>query len=139
MQDLLWTQISEQKLTGFAASNEVNVKVLKLDKLGDVLDRLVAAGATDVGNISFLHANLSQALDQARQTAVADARRKAEIYAHAAGVNLGAVTWITEDTGGAPMFARMRAAPAMAVAATPIATGDDTLRIHITAGFALAH
>ena len=129
----------EQKLTGFAASNEVNVKVLKLDKLGEVLDRLVAAGATDVGNISFLHANLSQALDQARQTAVADARRKAEIYAHAAGLNLGAVAWITEDTGGGPMFARgLRAAPAMA-AATPIATGEDTLRIHITAGFTLVH
>ena len=129
----------EQKLTGFSASNELDVKVRQLDKLGDVLDRLVAAGATDVGNIAFLHANLSQVLDQARQGAVADARRKAELYAHAAGVNLGAVVFISEAGPGAPpAFARaFAAAPAMA--ATPIATGEDTLRVAITVGFALAH
>jgi uncharacterized protein YggE len=130
--------VSEQKLTGFAAANEVSVKVRNLDKLGDVLDRLVAAGATDVGNVSFLHADLSKVLDQARQAAIADARRKAEIYAHAAGVSLGAVAWISEDSGeAAPVFGRLRAA-AMA-AATPIATGEDTLRVHVTVGFALAH
>jgi len=92
-----------------------------------------------VWNVQFTVSEPSKALDQARRAAVADARRKAEIYAHAAGLNLGAVAWITEDTGGGPMFARgLRAAPAMA-AATPIATGEDTLRIHITAGFTLVH
>jgi len=129
----------EQRLTGFSASNQLTIKILKLDKLGDILDRLVAAGATDAGNVTFLHADLSKVLDQARQAAVADARRKAEVYAHAAGVNLGAVVFISEASGGAaPVFARALAAPAMA-AATPIMSGEDTLRVHITVGFALAH
>jgi len=129
----------EQRLTGFSASNQLTIKVLKLDKLGDILDRLVAAGATDAGNVTFLHNDLSKVLDQARQAAVADARRKAEVYAHAAGVNLGAVVFISEASGGAaPVFARALAAPAMA-AATPIMSGEDTLRVHITVGFALAH
>jgi len=129
----------EQKLTGFSASNDVNVKVRELGKLGDVLDRLVAAGATDIGNIAFLHANLSQVLDQARQAAVADARRKAALYANAAGLKLGAVAWIAEEGGAAPpVFARALKV-GVAAAATPIATGEDTLRVHITVGFALAH
>ncbi len=51
---------------------------------------LVGAGATDIGGIGFSVSNASKLLDDARGQAVADARRKAEIYAKAAGVTLGA-------------------------------------------------
>ena len=44
--------------------------------------------------------NASKLLDEARGQAVADARRKAEIYAKAAGVTLGAPLSISEE--GAP-------------------------------------
>jgi uncharacterized protein len=131
----------EQRLTGFSASNQLTIKVRALDKVGDTLDRLVAAGATDVGNISFQHSDLSKVLDQAREAAVADARRKAELYAHAAGLTLGPVAWISEDIGAAPpvFTTRARAAVAMAAAPTPILGGEDTLRIQITVGFDIAH
>jgi uncharacterized protein YggE len=128
----------EQKLTGFSASNEVNVKIRQLGSVGEVLDRLITGGATEVGNISFLHSDISQALDQARVAAVADARRKAELYAHAAGPTLGAVAWITEDSGAAPPIAMraLRASAAISVPA-PIQSGEDTLRAQITVGFAV--
>lgn len=131
---------SEQKLTGFSASNQLTIKVRAIDKVGDVLDRAVAAGATDVGNISFLHSDLSKVRDQAREAAVADARRKAELYARAAGLKLGDAVWIAEGSAGftPPLPMRARAA-AMAVAPTPIMTGEDTLHVEITVGFALAH
>ena len=61
------------------------------------LDRLVAAGVTNVGSIAFLVSDPSKALDQAREAAIADARRKAEIYARASGVQLGKVTWVSEN------------------------------------------
>ena len=129
---------SEQKLTGFSASNEVNVKIRQLGSVGEMLDRLVTAGATEVGNISFLHSDIAQTLDQARAAAVADARRKAELYAHAAGLTLGAVAWITEDSGAAPPIA-MRAlrAPAPMSVPAPILSGEDILRVQITVGFAV--
>jgi uncharacterized protein YggE len=128
---------TEPKLIGFSASNTVVVKIRQLDKLGDILDRLIAAGATDVGGIEFLHSDLSKALDQAREAAVADARRKAELYAHAAGASLGAVAWISEDSGYAPPMAgklmRVAAAP------VPIAVGEDELQVRITVGFEIGH
>jgi uncharacterized protein len=131
---------SEQKLTGFSTSNQLSIKVRQIAKVGDVLDRMVAAGASDVGNITFLHSDLSKVRDQAREAAVADARRKAEIYARAAGVKLGDVVWITEGSGAMPPMPRMRAmAVPMAAAPTPIMSGEDTLQVQITVGFALAH
>jgi uncharacterized protein len=132
---------SEQKMTGFSASNQLTVKIHQLDKVGDILDRLIAAGATDVGNVALLHSDLSKVLDQAREAAVADARRKAELYAHAAGLTLGAVAWITEASGYVPPMPMMRAlaAPAAAAMPTPIMSGEDTLRVQITVGFDVAH
>jgi uncharacterized protein len=130
---------NEQRLTGFGVSNQINVTIRQLDKVGDILDRLVTTGATDVGSVEFLHSDVSKALDQARVAAVADARRKAELYAHAAGLNLGSVTWITEDSGYAPpmpMAMRTLAAPAASV---PIAAGEDTLHVRITVSFDMAH
>ncbi len=131
---------SERKLSGFSVSNQVNVTIRQLDKAGEILDRLVTTGATDVGSVEFLHSDTSKALDQAREAAVADARRKAQLYARAAGLSLGGVTWITEDSGYAPSgpIAAMRMAGGMA-APVPISVGEDTLRVRITVSFELEH
>jgi uncharacterized protein YggE len=92
---------TEQKLVGYTVSNHVRVKIRQIGKVGEILDRLITAGVTDVGNISFLVSDPSKALDQARKAAITDARRKAEVYAEA-GLRLGRVIWITEDSGFAP-------------------------------------
>jgi uncharacterized protein YggE len=75
------------------------VKIRQIDKVGEILDRLVTAGVTDSGNVEFLVSEPSKALDQSRDTAIADGRRKAEVCARASGVQLGRVEWITEDSG----------------------------------------
>jgi len=130
---------NEQRLTGFGVSNQINVTIRQIGKVGDILDQLVTTGATDVGSVEFLHADVSKALDQAREAAVADARRKAELYAHASGLNLGSVRWITEDSGYAPpMPMALRTAAAMP-APPPIAAGEDTLHVRITVSFDMAH
>ena len=128
-------QEQEPQLTGYSVSNQVNVIVREIGKVGDVLDRIVAAGATDVGNVSFLVSDASKALDQAREVAIADARRKAEVYARASDVKLGRVEWITEDGGGGPPVPMMARGN---VTSVPIATGEDTLRVRITVGFEIA-
>jgi uncharacterized protein YggE len=128
---------TEPKLAGYSVSNQVKVKIRQIDRVGMILDQLITAGATNIGNIEFLASEPSKALDQAREAAVADARRKAEVYANASGLRLGRVAWITEDTGIAPPIT-MRA-PAASAAAVPIATGEDTLRVRITVGFEIAH
>jgi uncharacterized protein len=129
----------EQRLTGFAVSNQVTVTIRKIDTVGDILDRLISAGATDAGSVEFLHADVSKTLDQAREAAMADARRKAELYARAAGLTLGGVAWVTEDASSAPPMPKavmMRSAgPA---GPPPISAGEDTLHAHVTVGYDIA-
>ncbi len=130
----------EPKLSGYSVSNQVNVTIRQIDKAGDILDRLVTAGVTDVGRVLFLLSDPAKALDQAREAAVADARRKAELYAHALGLSLGRVAWITEDPGYAPPVGSGASRPRAAMAApVPIARGEDTVRVRITVGFDIAH
>jgi uncharacterized protein len=129
----------EAKLSGYTVSNQVNVTIRDIGKVGDVLDRLVAAGVTNVGNIEFLHANPSKILDQAREAAVADAKRKAEIYAKASGVTLGRVAWITEDPDYAPPMPMMAKMSAAMPAPVPISAGEDVLRVRITVGFGIGN
>ena len=124
---------TEQKLTGFSVSNQVSVTIRQIEKAGDILDRVVAAGATNIGNLVFLHSDTAKLIDQAREDAVANARHKAELYARASGVQLGPVVWITEDSGYSPpvpmKVARM---------AVPISSGEDKLHVQITVGFGIA-
>jgi uncharacterized protein YggE len=124
---------AEPKLSSYSVSNHVNVTTREIGKVGDLLDRAIAAGATDVGNVLFLVSEASKALDKAREAAILDARRKAEVYAKASGVRLGGVKWITEDTGSGPPVPMM--SRTAAVAAVPITSGEDTLRVRVTVGF----
>ena len=130
---------TEPKLAGYSVSNRVRVKIRQIDQIGEILDRLVTAGATDIGNVEFLVSEPSKALDHAREAAIADARRRAEVYAQASGIQLGRVEWVSEVSGFAPP-APMRSseASAMTAASVPITGGEDTLRVRITVGFDIA-
>jgi hypothetical protein len=130
------TPSTETKLSGYRVSNQLNVTIHQMSKIGEILDRLVTAGATDVGNIEFLIADPSKALDEAREAAVADARRKAELYARASGVSLGRVAWITESSEFEPPLPLTAPRASFAkTAPVPIEQGQDTLRIRVTVGF----
>ncbi|HVX79357.1 MAG TPA: SIMPL domain-containing protein [Bradyrhizobium sp.] len=123
-------------VTGYRASNQVTVRLHDISKVAATIDALVSAGATDIGGINFTVSNASKLLDDARAQAIADARRKAEIYAKATGVTLGAPISISE--GGAapmPMFrAKMVGAP---MAATPVAPGQETLSVTVNVSWAI--
>jgi len=122
-------------IVGYQASNRVTVRLHDATKLAGVIDMLVGAGATDIGGINFMVSETSKLLDQAREQAMADARRKAEIYAKAAGVDLGAPLSIAEEGTPGPMPYR-KMAVGMA-AATPVAPGEETLRIAVNVSWAI--
>jgi uncharacterized protein YggE len=124
-------------IIGYRAANQVQVAVHGVDKVGAVLDALVGAGANEVGGISFGIAEPAPLLDEARRKAIADARRKAELFASAAGVALGRVTRIDEVGGGGPVpvaYGRMMAE----AAAAPVAPGQLDLSASVTVRFAIA-
>ena len=129
---------AEQKLVGYTVTNQVSVRIRELDKVSIVVDKAVTAGATDIGNIEFVVSNQGKLLDQAREGAIADARRKAEIYAKASGLELGRVVWVSEEVGAEPLAPARMYPRAAAHAAVPIAAGEDTLRVSVTVGFELS-
>jgi hypothetical protein len=131
----VWTQPTSgaepPRITGFSAANTVTVRVRAIEGLGGVLDGVLDAGANTFQGLSFGLQDPEPRLDEARQAAVADARRKAELIATAAGVTLGEVVSIAEDQGmasPAPMF-RMEAAMADAV---PVAAGETLVTARVT-------
>ena len=123
-------------VVGYRVSNRVTVRIRDVTKLANVIDTLVGAGANDIGNVSFEVSQASKLLDDAREKAVADARRKAEIYARAAGVTLGAPLSISEEGAPQPAFRGKMVAP-MAAAPTPIAQGEETLSISVSVTWAI--
>jgi uncharacterized protein YggE len=125
-------------ITGYNVSNNVTVMVRDIPRLGGVLDKAVAAGANSIYGVGFGHNDPSALLDKARPLAVADARRKADIYATAAGARIGRLIVLTEEPGRPPIvsFPRAYAAPA-AFAPTPIEAGEDKLTVIVTTRFEL--
>ncbi len=88
---------AEPKLSGYRVANQVTVTLHQISQVGEILDRLIKAGATDVGNVSLSRCRAAKSRSiEAREAALADARHKAELYARAVGVRLGPVAWITE-------------------------------------------
>jgi uncharacterized protein len=122
-------------IVGYRASNRVTIRLRDVTKVANVIDTLVAAGANDIGGINFAVSNASKLLDEAREHAVADGRRKAEIYAKAAGVTLGAPLSISEEGSTAPMPYR-KMAIGMAAAA-PVAQGEETLQVTVSVTWAI--
>src|SRR5258708_10305058 len=61
-----------QRIIGYAAVNEISVRVRDLAKVGDLLDKATAAGANRLDGIEFVISNQEGLLDDARQKAVAD-------------------------------------------------------------------
>jgi uncharacterized protein YggE len=121
-------------IVGYRASNRVTVRLRDVSKVAGVIDTLVAAGANDIGGINFMVSNASKLLDDARSQAVADARRKAEIYAKAAGVTLGAPLSISEEGAPGPVLYRAKLATAVSA---PVAQGEETLQVAISVSWAI--
>jgi uncharacterized protein YggE len=124
-------------VTGYSVSNNVSVRLRDIPRLGALLDKAVTAGANSIYGIGFGHNNPSALLDKARPLAVADARRKAEIYAAAGGGRIGRLMVLTEEAGRQPPVAFSRVYTAAAAAPTPIEVGEDKLTVTVNARFEL--
>jgi len=122
------------RLIGFQANNQVTVKIRDVARLPSVLDRAIAGGANEMSGVEFIVSEQGKLLDKARIEAIADARRKAELYATAAGMKIGRVMAISEDGSAPPQraFQALRAG-----AAAPLAPGEQTLRAVVTVSFEL--
>ena len=120
----------------YHVSNQVEVTVRDVSKLGDVLDKVVAAGANNIYGVSFSVDDTSKLEAVARTKAIADAKSRAASLAQLAGVQLGDVVSISEVIGGnGPVYASMVAGKGGG--GTPIQPGELNVDMSVQVTFAI--
>ncbi|MDH5835689.1 SIMPL domain-containing protein [Luteimonas kalidii] len=128
-------------ITGYQASNTVNIRVRDIARLGDVLDALVASGANQVNGPSFEIDKPEAAYDEARQSALKLARARAEMYAESLGLRVRRIVSISEGGGFQPPMPMMVKAQAMdaRMESAPVAPGETTLSANLDVVFELGN
>ncbi len=126
-------------LTGYRASNTVNVKFRDLKRSGAILDALVREGANQLNGPSLTIDKPEAAYDEARIKAIAVGQRRAELYARALGKRVVRVLSVSESGASFPgplpvAFARDSA---MAVAKTEISPGTQDIQVTVAMSFEL--
>lgn len=122
----------------YRVSNNVQVTVRDLARVGSVLDTAVATGANNVWGVSFELDNDASVNQKMREKAVADATQRATSLAKLGGVELGEIVSISEVVGGGRNGPMPMASFAKS-GGTPIESGDLTFEGQIEVTYALKH
>jgi uncharacterized protein YggE len=127
------------KLVGYTVRNSLSVRVRDISKVGEVLDTSVTLGVNEGGSILFTNDDPSAAITQARVKAMKEALFKANTLANAAGVKVGKVLEISEQSyNPRPMpMARAEMAMASAADAVPIAVGENSYKVTVSVSLAI--
>ena len=133
---------NERVIIGYTASNTIRVQVRDMALVGDVVDAVLANGANTIHSLDFSIHDTNELRQKALESAVKDAREKADAIARALGSRIVGVHHVTENTG---MFQQRRSnmmmaksADAMAAESTPIDGGTLSLTADVHIDFILA-
>lgn len=118
------------QVTGYIATNLVEVRIMETANVGTVLDAAIAAGGNRIETIRFTISDQSELLQQAREAAWADAEQKAQQFAELAGAELGDVLTISSFEQPFQPVPQLATASA-AVDAVPIQPGTQTVQVQI--------
>ena len=100
-----WTEDGNE-LIGQRANESISVKIRNIESLGDIYTKLLGINGIEISNVELDKEDKSGEIEQSRINAVLDARAKAETYAKAAGVKLGDVLSITDNTSSSVIYPR---------------------------------
>lgn len=127
------------RLVGYTVRNALSVRVRDISKVGEVLDTSVTLGVNEGGNIHFTNDDPSAAITKARGRAVEAAMAKARTLADAAGVGLGDILEISEQSftsRPAPMM--VKGLTAMdSVESVPVAAGENSYSVTVHLSLAI--
>jgi len=128
------------QLVGYTASNQVSVRFRDIRNTGRILDALVAEGANQINGPNLMIDKPEAALDEARASALAVGRARAELYARALGKRVVRLISVSESGGYAappPMPYVMRAEAAQGAADSKIDPGEQRLQVTLAMTFEL--
>ncbi len=119
-----------EKITGYVVSNRLKVSIKDINKAGDVIDKAVKAGASEINSINFTVSNETQqeAREQAIKNAVTAARLDADRLARELGVEI--ISPLQASTGGGTVTtSRFVEAKSLT---TPIEPGNITVSASVS-------
>ncbi len=124
-------------ITGYQASNTVNLRVRDLRRLGAVLDALVASGANQINGPTFEIDDADGVQDEARAAALKKAQARAEVYAASLGMRVRRIVSISEGGGFQPVRPMMAMRAMAQDSAPPVSPGETTLTANLDVVFEL--
>jgi uncharacterized protein YggE len=126
----------DAELVAYQVTNTLSVRIRDLVKTGEILDKAVSLGVNQGGSIAFANDDPSAVVTEARKKAVADAMAKAKTLSEAAGVGLGRVLEISDQTFSAqPMPIEAKAFDG--AAAVPVQAGENSYKVQVNMTFEL--
>lgn len=126
-----------QTITGFRATEQLQLKWHNVDSVGRALDAIVQEGGATNIYVSFTLNDPKPAQAEARALAIADAKAKASAMASAAGVKVGQVLQIS-DLSSTSRVPYPYIASGAAAAPTQVPVGQIDVQVSVEVDFAIA-
>lgn len=129
----------QPRIVAYQVSNTLTVRVRDIAAVGEIIDRSVTLGVNQGGNITFTNDDPAAATTEARKRAVENAMARARTLAEAAGVELGRILELSEQSYAPPPVPLGGRAYRMEAAAdaVPIEAGENTYRVQVNVTFEL--
>ena len=127
-----------RSITGYQAGESLNLKWHNVDNVGSAIDGLVQQGGATRISVSFGLNDPKAAQAEARSQAIADAKTRATAMAKAAGVQLGQVLRISDQTTVSRPPVYNYAPSALAADSTNVPVGQLDVTVQVEVDFALA-
>lgn len=125
-------------ISGYNLTQTLDVKVRDSAKLGDLLSGVVENGANSVSEVRFVVDDDSSVKNDAREKAIADAKKKASATAKAAGFRLGKLVSLYESAAPVAPYGYGMGGDAMELSAKAVSMppvvepGTQTTKVQVT-------
>jgi uncharacterized protein len=121
-------------ITGYQATNTIDVKIRKLDTASQTLALIVTTGgnASRINSVNYSIEDDSQLVKDARARAFEDAKDRAAQYAQLSGLDLGKVVSISETSGVIPPPQPPMPMRSEVASAVPLEPGQQTVGFTVT-------
>lgn len=132
------TPCNQNQVTGYEASESVNVKVRDTNNVAKVLSAIADAKITEVSGPNFQIDNPEKLKADARAKAIVDAKAKAKVLGKSLGIRLEKIISFSDNGGGYyPMMMKATAMDsAVGSSAMPnIATGEQKITSNVSITF----
>jgi hypothetical protein len=125
----------QQTITGYTVTQNLDINVQPIEKANQVIDVTTKDGANLVDGVNFTFSDtLSKSLEErATQAAVNDAKAKADELAKAAGISLGKIVNVVENSNQPQPFMMAAGSAAKTDQATPtnVTPGENTMTVDV--------